>query len=309
LLNSTDREQRYAFSKENLEKIRGQQAPLVNSGEKINYLKLPPGDGILLWKRNTVIKQSPFINGYFYRVFEASGLPAQNGFFAYLGSFPGEVQLISAGQGDGENIFSASLGQVQLYQEGILSASFRPYDNLFKGSLNIDAFFQDGEINRLVIGPNRGGGPQVRVFSPVGKLQSSFFAYNKNARGGVQVALGDLDGDGQPEIVTGPGKGEEPIIKIFSLEGRLQNSFLAYDAKFRGGVSVAIADVLGDSREEIITGAGQGGGPQVRIFSSDGRARQSFFAYDKDFHGGVQVTTSDMNGDGREEILVGIKNF
>ena len=67
-----------------------------------------------------------------------------------------------------------------------------------------------------------------------------------------------------------------------------------------GGVNVAAADLDGDGRDEIITGAGPGGGPNVRVFSFAGDVLASFDAYESTFHGGVDVAgrTSGETGSG-----------
>src|SRR5262249_19013947 len=85
-------------------------------------------------------------------------------------------------------------------------------------------------------------------------------------------------------------------------------SFLAYEDAFKGGVRVAAADVDGDGLADVITGAGPGGGPHVRVFSlATGSPVDpiGFFAYPSDFQGGVFVAAGDVKGDGRAEIITG----
>jgi len=141
----------------------------------------------------------------------------------------------------------------------------------------------------LVTGAGPGGGPNVRVFNQSGSSVYSFFAYDKNFHGGIDVAVGDVDGNGSNEIITGMGSGGIPLVNIFSANGTLLHSWLAYDKNFAGGVQVAVADLNGDSKAEIITGPGASSGPQVKIFTKRGKLLNSWFAYDKNFHGGIDV--------------------
>ena len=80
----------------------------------------------------------------------------------------------------------------------------------------------------------------------------------------------------------------------------------AYGAAFTGGVRVATADVDGDGVQDIITAAGAGGGPHVKVFSGvDAHLLASFFAYTPSFSGGVYVAAGDVNSDGKAEIFTG----
>lgn len=55
----------------------------------------------------------------------------------------------------------------------------------------------------------------------------------------------------------------------------------------------------------LVAAPNQGGGPQVRIFTKDGRLLSQFFAYSTSFRGGVNVATGDLDSDGIDEIVVG----
>ena len=81
-------------------------------------------------------------------------------------------------------------------------------------------------------------------------------------------------------------------------------AFDAYDPRFGGGVFVAAGNTDG-SRGRVITGAGAGGGPHVRVVDDDGVQQAAFFAYDPRFGGGVRVASCDIDGDGKDEIITG----
>src|SRR5262249_12560847 len=105
---------------------------------------------------------------------------------------------------------------------------------------------------------------------------------------------------------TGADAGGGPHVRVFNPDGTLRFSYLAYPAGFTGGVRVATADVDGDGIQDIITAAGPGGGPHVKVFSgADGHLLASFFAYGPSFTGGVFVAAGDVNQDGKADIIVG----
>jgi uncharacterized protein (TIGR03118 family) len=164
------------------------------------------------------------------------------------------------------------------------------------------------DVSYFAVGADAGGPPEVKVFDArTGNLKFDFMAYSSDVRGGVRVAVGDVDGDGVPDIVTAAGPGGGPHVKVFSgKDGSLLRSFFAYDASFFGGVFVAVGDTNGDGFGDIITGADAGGGPHVKVFSGkDNSLLLSFFAYDPTFFGGVRVASGDVNADGFDDIITG----
>ncbi len=162
------------------------------------------------------------------------------------------------------------------------------------------------DTRRFVVGANAGGGPHVRVFSTRGIEIASFFVYAETFRGGVNVAIGDVDGDGEDEVVTAPGPGGGPQIRVFSLSGDFEKDFFAYDTGFRGGVNIAVGDVDG-GKAEIVTAPMSNGGPNIRIFGyrsgSFEPTTENFMAYDENFRGGVSVAVADLEGNGMGEII------
>src|SRR5437773_989086 len=64
--------------------------------------------------------------------------------------------------------------------------------------------------------PDAGGPPLVKVYdAATGTETLSFLAYDANVTGGVRVAIGDVNGDGTPDIITAPGPGGGPHIHAF----------------------------------------------------------------------------------------------
>lgn len=107
-------------------------------------------------------------------------------------------------------------------------------------------------------------------------------------------------------IALGATSGKKPLVALFDANGRETSTFAAYADGFLGGIRVALGDVDDAAGVEVVTGTGDGGGPQVRVFTAQGALVGQFFAYDESSRNGVSVATGDVDGDGVDEIVTAI---
>ena len=134
----------------------------------------------------------------------------------------------------------------------------------------------------LIVSAGFGGGPRVAGFNgrtllpggTPGKLFADFFAFEPTLRDGAYVAGGDINGDGYADLVAGGGPGGGP--RVYALSGKdltaapsVQTpvaNYFAGDVANRDGVRVAVRDLDGDYKADVVVGLGSAGVPQVRTF-------------------------------------------
>lgn len=194
-----------------------------------------------------------------------------------------------------------------------LIGQFVAYIEGFKGGVDIAAGDVDGDgMDEIITAAGPGGGPHIKIFEANGtQLNAGFYAYDSGFAGGVNVAAADVDGDGRAEIITAPVSRGGPHVKIFEMDGtQLNAGFYAYDPNFSGGVDVAAMPASSGRPAMIVTGAGPGGGPHVRLFDVNGNDQGGFFAYEGEFSGGVRVSAADVrsNANGYEIAVVPASN-
>jgi hypothetical protein len=146
--------------------------------------------------------------------------------------------------------------------------------------------------------------PQVQWRDAEGVVLASADAFD-TFTGPINMATGDVNGDGVPDAVISAGDGGGPRVRVLDgKSGAELLNFFAYDSGFRGGVNIALGDVNGDGKLDLVTGAGDGGGPHARVFDlPTGQLVSEFFADGTNGRGGARVATADLDGDGTAEVI------
>jgi uncharacterized repeat protein (TIGR01451 family) len=260
-------------------------------------------------------------------------------------TIPAGAAVISATTTQGSIIgvvngaLQASLGTMQVGQSVVVTLVVRPSTdgpiantvtvayvgtdpNPANNTVNLTTNYQGAVL--FAVGTDAGVPAQVTVFyaatNRVKFILNPFGFFS----GGVRVAMGDVNGDGTPDIICAAGPGGLPLVNIYDgTDGHLLTSFLAFSLGsangifsntasalagpiFTGGLYVAAGDVNRDGFADIIIGAGPGNSPQIEVFDGrTGSVLANFFAFSApQFLGGVRVAAGDVNGDGRADIIV-----
>ena len=174
----------------------------------------------------------------------------------------------------------------------------------------------------LVITPDEGGGPRVRVFdgATFAQVVDFFGIQDSGFRGGARAAVGDVSGDGVGDLIVAAGFGGGPRVAVFNgttiTKGadnlqRVVGDFFAYEQTLRNGVYVAAGDLDGDGIAELVVAGGPGGGPRVTALSgaalAAGRITPTvdFFAGDPNSRDGVRVAVKRVDPTAPAELIVG----
>jgi hypothetical protein len=173
-----------------------------------------------------------------------------------------------------------------------------------------------------------GGSPgRVLLHKPDNTLVADFAPYGTAYTGPISVAVGDVNGDGIDDLITGAAVGN-PHVKVYdgmafatgtfnvsNPDASLLAQFFPYALQFNVGANVAAGDVTDGDFADIVTGATVGN-PDVRVFNGKDIANHTFnpngasllaqwFPYALQFNVGANVAVGDVNQDGFADVVTG----
>lgn len=176
------------------------------------------------------------------------------------------------------------------------------FDPAYKGGdmiMNTDVN-GDGERDTILISDD-----QLSVIRSDGQNYFTLFPFTANYTGTMRLAVGDLVGDKEAEIVVAPSEGQNQPIKIYNLKGeQVYADWFPFGKKYTGGYSVSVGALDAKRPKRIVIGNGKGFEPAVTIFTSELKKEKTFLVYEKKFKGGLRVALGDVTSDGVAEIVV-----
>src|SRR5262245_37151725 len=212
----------------------------------------------------------------------------------------------------------------------------------FEGTVTVAMGDVDGDgVLDLIVGAGKDRAPEVVVYAGAsiggkgafGTELARFHAFDAAARGGVSVAVAQIDGMTSDNVIVGSGPGIASEVKVYRLPLALSGgagpslfaSFKPY-GEDQSGVTLAAGFVdFSTGRESIVTAPGPGSPAQVKVFAfpllrpigalqgspQAAPTKQpvntsSFVPFGQDYRGGLSLATGWLAGSlgGAKRIIV-----
>ncbi|MEA3020261.1 MAG: hypothetical protein QOI47_1785 [Actinomycetota bacterium] len=188
-------------------------------------------------------------------------------------------------------------------------------DTVFSSPALADA---DGDgTDDVIIGADSTAGPPVDhqggFVRALKSNRTALWQFPLNDTVRSSPSIGDIDGDGKPEVVFGAGDffGGSDSTKVFALHLADGSPVAGWPQNTDGvtNASPTLADLDGDGKLDVVIGTfgsahGKGNGGSVYAWHGDGSPMKGFPTASD---GGVvlgQIVTADLRGDGGQDLIV-----
>ena len=194
------------------------------------------------------------------------------------------------------------VARVKVYKYDIgrtLITEFNAFGGAIAGGRVTAGDIDNDGLPEIIVSANNHGGPIVRAFEMDGSPRpTQFFTFHTDYHGGIDVAAGDVDGNGKKdEIAVIPLANEISKVKIYRWrdDQYIVSEFKAFSNREYGG-NIEMGDIDQDGIDEILVGTQQPVLSRVKAFEADGTLISSikFYAYPKIMQIGVSVAILDF---------------
>jgi hypothetical protein len=243
-------------------------------------------------------KQSPWVkvfrqNNQAISRFMAYAPNIQGGVFVACGDLNGDgkaeiVTGVPEGYGPHIRTFNGQTGQT------IISSGFFAYATHIRTGIRVATGDVDGDgRDEIISSTGKGAAPHIRIFEGNGAVHSiyrGFYAYNYAERNGINVATGDVNGDGKDEIITGSNAGRNGEVQVFTPAGKLLRRIYAFGSQI--SVKVSAGDINADGKDEIIASTDAGNNSEIKVLGFNGAKLSYFSPYGGGFRGWIETATA-----------------
>src|SRR5262249_46217205 len=159
-----------------------------------------------------------------------------------------------------------------------------PFSATFTGGVRTASADINGDgVLDVIVGTGPGIQNRVQIYDGATTAKiADFSPFATTFTGGVFVTAGHLHGDGVPHVGRSPDKSGGARVRVldgsavrtqklnftsFTAGDGIADFFSIEDPNFRGGVRVGFGDINNDGFDDVVSGAGFGGGPRISGFS------------------------------------------
>lgn len=220
---------------------------------------------------------------------------------------------------------SSSIVRVVDPATGSVRTQFDAFPGGYRGGVQAVLGDLDGNgLSEIIVTPGKGIAGVVKVFTLGGVELTSYqiTPFGPQWTGGVNLAVGDVDGDRLADIVVSRATGDGEVRVFRTAAAATPGQFATirpFAANFVGGSSVAVGDfgtfangttvdaAKADGRLEIVVGRGPTAAPLVQVYDVSGATPaivKTIAPFEAGFLGGVTVSTARINTDSIADIIV-----
>lgn len=253
--------------------------------------------------------------------FNPFGSGSKVGYNVGVGDIDGDgIKDILVGLGD-KNKFQARVAAFTNNGDPITGADFVALDTKKGANVASGDFDGDGKDEIIVAaGSAPANAAQVKIFS----YDTATFTIVETgvditafaSKFGANIAVGDINGDGKPELIVAPGPDPyaSPEVKAYSIDtsGGL-GSWTAVETgldilPFSGkcGANIAAGDLDADGKAEIVAASGTCADSKNRIMAFYGDGSAFPMTLNDTRKGGLEVSVGDLDLDGKADIVTSL---